>query len=145
MTQYKSNKHKRASSFELASPAIVLLAIILPAYAIYKASKAIDIKYMIAYFVIISAATVFIYWSDKRKARTESWRTPESTLRVLELAGGCVAAHFSQRIFRHKISKIKYQISFWIVAAIQNYAAFDYLNDWHSARTVFLHIKPHFT
>ena len=141
MTQRRANKCKRAASYWLASIASAFLAFILPACAIHKASKTIDLKFIAVYFVAISAGTAFAYWSDKRKAKTDSWRTPESTLHALELAGGWLAAFFSQRVFRHKISKRKYQITFWTIAVIHQYAAFDYLNDWHYTRAAFEFIK----
>ena len=117
------------------------LAIILPAYAIQKASKTIEPKYIAIYLAAISAVTIYAYWSDKKKAEKESRRIKESTLHLLELVGGWFAAFFSQRIFRHKISKKKYQVRFWIIAVIQHYASFDYINDWHYTKAAFKFIE----
>ena len=121
----------------MASTIIASLAIILPACAIRKASKTIEPQYIAIYLVTISAVMIYAYWSDKKKAEKKIWRIPESTLHLLELAGGWFAAFFSQRIFRHKISKKKYQVGFWMIAVIHNYASFDYINDWHYTKAAF--------
>ena len=118
------------------------IAIILPAYAIKKVTETIEPKYVVIYLFAISAVTVFAYWSDKKKAKNESWRTPESTLHSLELAGGWLAAFFSQRIFSHKISKKEYQFGFWMIAVLQHYAAFDYLNEWHYTKAAWNVVEP---
>ena len=118
------------------------LAIILPTYAIQKASKTIEPIYIAIYLSAISVITIYAYWSDKKKAEKELWRTTESTLHSLELAGGWFAAFFSQKIFRHKTSKEKYQFVFWMIAVIHNYASFDYMNDWNYTKAAFKFIEP---
>ena len=141
MTEFEIDSRKRGFSYWLASITIAGLASILPAYAIQKASKTIEPKYIAMYLAAISAVTIYAYWSDKKKAEKESWRTKESTLHLLELAGGWFAAFFSQRIFRHKVSKKKYQVGFWMIAVIHNCASFDYVNDWHYAKAAFKFIE----
>ena len=141
MTRFEIDRRKRGFSYWLASIMIAGLAIILPACAIQKASKTIEPKYIAIYLAAISAVTICAYWSDKKKAEKKSWRIPESTLHSLELAGGWFAAFFSQRIFRHKISKKKYQFVFWMIAVIHHYASFDYINDWHYTREAFKFIE----
>lgn len=37
---------------------------------------------------VVSVLVFFLYWSDKRKARADRWRTPEKLLHALEMAGG---------------------------------------------------------
>jgi len=119
-----------------------ILLNILPAYALAELSSEIEIKYIIGYLVIVSIVTVHFYRSDKRKAQNEEWRTPESTLHLLELAGGWFAAFLSQRKFRHKISKKEYLYTFWIIALIHNYLAFDYINKWHYTQIAWKYIEP---
>lgn len=50
---------------------------------------------LVAYGVV-SVVAFFLYWSDKRKARTDSWRTPENVLHAVELAGGWPGALIAQ-------------------------------------------------
>lgn len=130
MTKHKIHRQKRISA-NVRSKAFAGLATILPTLAILRLSKSIDPKILLAYFVTISVITFYLYWSDKKKAKKDAWRTPGSTLHALEFAGGWLAAFIAQRLFRHKTSKTKYQVVFWIIAAIHQYLAFDYLNGWH--------------
>jgi len=67
---------------------------------------------------IVSVLAFFLYWSDKRKARTARWRTPENVLHAVELAGGWPGALVAQQVFRHKTRKISYQVLFWTIVLL---------------------------
>lgn len=67
---------------------------------------------------IVSLLAFFLYWSDKRKARTERWRTPENVLHAVELAGGWPGALVAQQLFRHKTRKVSYQVLFWAIVLL---------------------------
>ena len=112
--------------------------------AVAKASEFVDLKYVVVYITAISIVTAYAYWSDKRKARADLWRTPEHVLHSLELLGGWGAAFVSQRLFRHKVSKEGYQFMFWLIAAAHQYVAFDSLNHWHYTTAIQHVIKPLF-
>lgn len=66
----------------------------------------------------MSAAAGLLYWSDKRNATTGGWRTPESTLHVVALAGGWPGAIIAQRWLRHKTLKSSFRIVFWSTVAL---------------------------
>lgn len=61
---------------------------------------------------------VFLYWSDKRKARADTWRTPENVLHAVELAGGWPGALLAQQVFRHKTRKVSFQLVFWLIVLL---------------------------
>ena len=121
---------------------VFILALVLPSMAVAKATAFVDRKYVVAYIAGISIVTVYAYWSDKRKAREDLWRTPEHALHSLELLGGWAAAFVSQRLFRHKTAKEEYQFSFWLVAVVHQYVSFDYLNHWRYTTAIHHFIKP---
>ena len=106
------------------------VASVLPMLAVAKATRVVHFRYVVAYLVGISAWTALAYWSDKKKAETASWRTPEKTLHLLELLGGWTAAFVSQRVFRHKIAKGDYQVTFWLIGVLHQFLSFDYLHQW---------------
>ena len=60
----------------------------------------------------LSALTFVAYALDKHAAQTGRWRTPESTLHLLELAGGWPGAWIAQQVLRHKSSKRAYRVVF---------------------------------
>ncbi|KJZ64266.1 DUF1294 domain-containing protein [Pseudomonas fluorescens] len=64
---------------------------------------------------IVSVLAFLLYWSDKRKARADHWRTPENVLHAVELAGGWPGALLAQQVFRHKTRKLSFQLVFWII------------------------------
>ncbi|MBJ2159270.1 DUF1294 domain-containing protein [Variovorax sp. IB41] len=53
----------------------------------------------------LSLLAFFAYALDKNAAQTGRWRTKESTLHLLALAGGWPGAWAGQRLLRHKSSK----------------------------------------
>jgi uncharacterized membrane protein YsdA (DUF1294 family) len=72
---------------------------------------------LVAYGVV-SVVAFLLYWSDKRKARENSWRTPENVLHAVELAGGWPGALIAQQVFRHKTRKVSYQVVFWLIVLL---------------------------
>jgi uncharacterized membrane protein YsdA (DUF1294 family) len=72
----------------------------------------------LAAYGIVSVLAFFLYWSDKRKARADSWRTPENVLHAVELAGGWPGALLAQQVFRHKTRKVSFQLLFWMIVLL---------------------------
>lgn len=58
------------------------------------------------------------YWTDKNKAQTDEWRTPESSLHLIELLGGWPGAFIAQKLLRHKTRKGSYQATYWLIVLI---------------------------
>ena len=76
------------------------------------------------------ALQLFTYFqtrSDKRKARDEELRTPESVLHALEFFGGWPAGFVAQRRFRHKTAKKEYQAIFWLIVLSHQLLALSFL------------------
>lgn len=69
-------------------------------------------------YLTMSLITWFAYRTDKRAAQGDLRRTPESTLHLMELAGGWPGALMAQFWLRHKNRKGSYQFVFWIVVAM---------------------------
>jgi len=62
--------------------------------------------------------TFGVYAADKSAARNGRWRTQESTLHLLGLAGGWPGALLAQHFLRHKSTKQSFQVSFWFTVAV---------------------------
>lgn len=67
---------------------------------------------MYAYFGL-SVVTFIVYAFDKSKAQRNTWRTQESTLHFLALAGGWPGAAIAQQLLRHKSAKQEFRAAFW--------------------------------
>lgn len=60
----------------------------------------------------VSVITFFAYALDKSAARNNQWRTQESTLHLLGLAGGWPGALVAQSVLRHKSTKASFRAPF---------------------------------
>lgn len=68
--------------------------------------------------LVLSAITFVVYALDKHAAQTGRWRTPESTLHLLELAGGWPGAWIAQQTLRHKSRKPGYRVVYWMMVVL---------------------------
>ena len=66
----------------------------------------------------LSVITFVVYALDKHAAQTGRWRTPESTLHLLELAGGWPGAWIAQQTLRHKSRKPGYRVVYWMMVVL---------------------------
>jgi len=65
------------------------------------------------FYLAASLAAFIVYAFDKSAATSGRWRTKESTLHFIGLAGGWPGALAAQRLLRHKSRKRSFQIVFW--------------------------------
>jgi uncharacterized membrane protein YsdA (DUF1294 family) len=72
----------------------------------------------LAAYGLVSLLAFLLYWSDKRRARADHWRTPENVLHAVELAGGWPGALLAQQLFRHKTRKVSFQLLFWMIVLL---------------------------
>jgi uncharacterized membrane protein YsdA (DUF1294 family)/cold shock CspA family protein len=77
-------------------------------------------------YCVLSLLTYGFYAWDKSSAREGSWRTSESTLHLLALAGGWPGAAIAQQRLRHKSQKQAFKVVFWLTV-IANIAALYWL------------------
>jgi uncharacterized membrane protein YsdA (DUF1294 family)/cold shock CspA family protein len=93
------------------------------AWSVSTYNMPIQILYL---YLAASAVTFLIYAKDKRAARRNRWRTPESTLHTLALIGGWPGALIAQQVLRHKSRKNAFQFAFWATVVL-NCVAFGWL------------------
>jgi len=98
--------------------------------------RGISLIPLIAYGAV-SVVTFFLYWSDKRKARNDTWRTPEYVLHAAEILGGWPGALVAQQVFRHKTRKASYQLVFWMIVGLHQVYWIDRLFLASNLRTLF--------
>ena len=66
----------------------------------------------------LSVIAFLAYAFDKSAARNGRWRTKESTLHLLSLAGGWPGALVAQQRLRHKSSKPSFLAVFWVTVVL---------------------------
>jgi len=81
---------------------------------------------VIALYLVASTLTFIIYAVDKSAAQRGAWRTSESTLHLLALAGGWPGALVAQQKLRHKSQKQSFRAVFWVTVLL-NCGAFIWL------------------
>jgi uncharacterized membrane protein YsdA (DUF1294 family) len=111
------NNPGRSSGGEIRNPRLKLLVFVILCALPLFGSMSLWLRGVslipLAAYGIVSVLAFLMYWSDKLKARSDSWRTPENVLHALEFAGGWPGALLAQQVFRHKTRKISFQLVFW--------------------------------
>ncbi len=67
--------------------------------------------YYLIFVGVMSIIALFLYGSDKRKAKKQKWRTKEAVLLSVGFFGGSIGALLGMMLFHHK-TKHWY---FWII------------------------------
>ena len=81
---------------------------------------------ILALYMVVSLLTFIMYAVDKSAAKKGAWRTQESTLHLLSLAGGWPGALVAQQKLRHKSKKQSFRSVFWLTVLL-NCAVFVWL------------------
>lgn len=71
------------------------------------------------YVCVINLVAFCVYGKDKKRARRSEWRTPESTLFILAIAGGSIGALLAMYIFHHKTRKKAFKIGIPLILLVQ--------------------------
>ncbi|MFT5663028.1 MAG: uncharacterized membrane protein YsdA (DUF1294 family)/cold shock CspA family protein [Gammaproteobacteria bacterium] len=69
---------------------------------------------IVGLYIVMSLIAFIVYAVDKSSAQNDRWRTKESTLHIISIIGGWPGAYFSQTKLRHKSSKAKFIIVYWV-------------------------------
>ena len=78
----------------------------------------------------MSLVTAIAYAEDKRRARKDLRRIPESALHLGELLGGWPGAFIARSLFRHKTQKRRFRLVYALIVASHLYVACDTLLGW---------------
>jgi len=73
---------------------------------------------IVPFYIVISLVTFIVYAVDKSAAQKGNWRTQESTLHFLSIAGGWPGALMAQQLFRHKSKKQSFRFVFWVTVLV---------------------------
>lgn len=93
----------------------------IPAFLILYAIVAMSWRppaWIAAAYAGMSLFTFMVYAWDKAAARAQRWRTAESTLHLMALAGGWPGALLAQQWLRHKSAKREFRAVFWVTVLL---------------------------
>ncbi len=113
----------------------------MPAYALSRLTSLADWRFLAGAPLAMSVFAFFLYRSDKRSAKADDWRVPESTLHLTALLGGWPGAFLAQRVFRHKTAKVSFQFVFWTIVFVHELLALDSLLEWQFTREAIHAVK----
>ena len=71
-------------------------------------------RLVVAAYLAASVLSFVLYAIDKSAAKSDSRRTPENTLHLVDLVGGWPGGLFAQRVLRHKTRKQPFQSIYWV-------------------------------
>lgn len=74
--------------------------------------------WILVLYLVVSLLTFIMYAVDKSAAKKGAWRTQESTLHLLSLAGGWPGALVARHKLRHKSKKQPFRFIFWITVML---------------------------
>ena len=111
---------------------VFFLAVLIvpPALAVYRGVGPTAASWIGGWCLAVSSFTYLIYAWDKRQARDQQWREPESLLHCGALAGGWPGAFLAQRTLRHKTAKVSFQLVYWLIVLAYEAVAADWLLGW---------------
>ena len=113
----RSRKQARKPSSDASrksnAASYLFIAVFAASLAVLVAANRISMFVPLIY-IAMTGITLFAYAFDKSAAIDQRWRTQESTLHVLALAGGWPGGLIAQRAFRHKSSKTSFLVTFWV-------------------------------
>jgi len=87
-------------------------------------------KYLVSYFLILNLITYFIYFFDKKQAKSNNYRISEKILLTIVLLGGTIGALSSMLVHRHKIKKISFILKYILANIFFIYLLFYQLEEY---------------
>ena len=76
------------------------------------------LKFVFAWYIIISTISFVVYYLDKVAAENEERRTPEKTLHLIDVLGGWIGASFAHKLLNHKTTKAEFRNIFYLTIII---------------------------
>lgn len=130
---------RRRARLTTGETVLLIALLFFPTLALVRLAESWDARLVFGYAILLSATTYLLYWHDKRRAQSGGWRTPESTLHLVECLGGWPGAFLAQRTVRHKISKPSYQVTFWMIIGLHELVSFEFFHGFPYSRKLLAH------
>ena len=116
-TRRPSRQTERTSAAQWGTATLFAIPAFLVVYVVVAVVWRLPL-WVAGVYLVLSAATFITYAADKSAAASRSWRTPESTLHIMALAGGWPGALLAQQFLRHKSTKQEFRQVFWATVVL---------------------------
>ncbi len=126
--------HNDGGRIRLRHLGVLVVLLAAPGWALHQLIDRNDWRLVVGCAAGMSTIGFLVYWLDKLRARHGEWRVAESTLHLVAALGGWPGAYLAQKHFRHKASKIRFLLLFWLIVTVHQFLAVDYLQDWAALR-----------
>lgn len=112
-----------------AGPAMVLMLgwVVLLAWGVWAGRLP---WWVLGAALAVNLLTFLVYAIDKSAAQNGQWRTKESHLHLLSLAGGWPGAWFAQQWLRHKSRKVEFRAVYWVTVVLHCGALGAWVGGW---------------
>jgi len=124
------NARHAEKGLKLVNLLLLTALLVVPVRAIEQLGQSHDLRLLLGGAAVVGLLTFLVYWEDKRRMRAAGWRVPANTMHVMELIGGWPAAYLAQRLLGHQRGRFSYQLTFWLIVALYQFVALDYLRGW---------------
>ncbi len=109
------SKHTHLTKSNIATSYNAFFLLIILLFFVLVAEGTIN-RFLPVPFLFILIGTnllVFLYYyQDKSSAIKKDWRTPETKLHLLSLLGGWPSAYIAQKMFKHKLKKQSFMLTY---------------------------------
>lgn len=106
-------RHIETANGPRTKHALVIAALFLSLLAALALARLLASE-ILGVYLTLSAISFAAYALDKSAAERGAWRTSETTLHLLALAGGWPGALVAQQVLRHKTIKQPFRSLFWV-------------------------------
>lgn len=106
----KIENAQRSRALRISASAVLLAAVI-------YAGDRVGASWLVGIYLLMGLASASAYWADKRAANARRWRTAETTLHMLDFAGGIIGGLLAQAALHHKTAKAGFARITWLIVA----------------------------
>ncbi|WP_138206860.1 DUF1294 domain-containing protein [Haloimpatiens lingqiaonensis] len=75
--------------------------------------------YLKYYLILLNLIGFIVMYTDKKKAKRNTWRIRERTLLLIAAFGGSIGSYLGMKLFRHKTKHAKFKYGIPIIILIQ--------------------------
>lgn len=109
-------RHRNQNQGDVGSVGNMVFAVVLG--VLFLGGLAYFSEILAIWSLVMSILSFSAYSSDKKAALRKTWRVSENRLHFQDLLGGWPGGLLARQVWRHKVSKTSFVITFWLTVAL---------------------------